>query len=89
MEIALKEMERLNRIITDFLTYSRPDTAGFQTFELHRILDETLELLKHVEQDRGNISIGKKYTATLSGCRPTKNAAGILESRAQCNRGDA
>jgi two-component system sensor histidine kinase PilS (NtrC family) len=65
MEIALKEMERLNRIITDFLTYSRPTPSEFRRCELHNILDETLELLKHVEQYRGNISICKKYTGTL------------------------
>jgi two-component system sensor histidine kinase PilS (NtrC family) len=65
MEIALKEMERLNRIITDFLTYSRPANSEFKRCELHNILDETIELLKHVEQNRGNISISKKYTGRL------------------------
>ena len=65
MEIALKEMERLNRIITDFLTYSRPANSEFKRCELHNILDETIELLKHVEQNRGNISINKKYTGRL------------------------
>jgi two-component system sensor histidine kinase PilS (NtrC family) len=65
MEIALKEMERLNRIITDFLTYSRPTPSEFRRCELHDILDETLELLKHVEQYRGNISICKKYVGIL------------------------
>jgi two-component system sensor histidine kinase PilS (NtrC family) len=65
MEIALKEMERLNSIITDFLTYSRPTPAEFKRCELHSILDETMELLKHVEQNRGSISINKKYTASL------------------------
>jgi two-component system sensor histidine kinase PilS (NtrC family) len=65
MEIALKEMERLNRIITDFLTYSRPTTSEFKRCELHNILDETMELLKHIEQNRGNISINKKYAGRL------------------------
>jgi len=65
MEIALKEMERLNHIITDFLTYSRPTPPEFTKCELHSILDETMELLNHVEQNRGNISINKKYTGML------------------------
>ncbi len=63
MEIALNEMERLDRIITDFLTYSRPTPPEFKRFELHGILDETIELLKNVEQN--NISINKKYTGRL------------------------
>jgi two-component system sensor histidine kinase PilS (NtrC family) len=63
MEIALNEMERLDRIITDFLTYSRPTPPEFKRFELHGMLDETIELLKNVEQN--NISINKKYTGRL------------------------
>jgi two-component system sensor histidine kinase PilS (NtrC family) len=63
MEIALNEMERLDRIITDFLTYSRPTPPEFKRFELHSMLDETIELLKNVEQN--NISINKKYTGRL------------------------
>ena len=63
MEIALNEMERLDCIITDFLTYSRPTPPEFKRFELHGMLDETIELLKNVEQN--NISINKKYTGRL------------------------
>ncbi|NWF51597.1 MAG: PAS domain S-box protein [Nitrospirae bacterium] len=65
MEIALKEMECLNRIITDFLTYSKPSQPEIRRFELHSILDETTELLKNVEQNKGNISIKKKYAGRL------------------------
>ncbi len=65
MEIALKEMERLDRIITDFLTYSRPTPPQFKRFDLHSIIDETTELLKNVEQNKGNISIKKDYTGRL------------------------
>ena len=55
MEIALNEMERLNRIITDFLTYSRPTPPEFKRFELHGMLDETIELLKNVEQNNSDL----------------------------------
>lgn len=65
MEIALKEMERLNLIITDFLTYSRPTPPEFKRFELHSMLDETIELLKNVEQNKGDVSIRKNYSGTL------------------------
>lgn len=65
MEIALKEMERLNRIITDFLTYSRPTPPEVKRCELHSILDETVELLKHADQNKSNISINKKYLGRL------------------------
>jgi signal transduction histidine kinase len=58
-------MERLNRIITDFLTYSRPTPPEFKRFELHSMLDETIELLKHVEQNKVGVSIRKDYSGTL------------------------
>jgi two-component system sensor histidine kinase PilS (NtrC family) len=65
MEIALNEMDRLDRIISDFLTYSRPAALEFKRFELHRMLDETIELLKNVEHSKGAISIHKKYSGRL------------------------
>lgn len=52
MVIAIGEMERLNRIITDFLTYSRPNAPEFTTFDLHLVLDETLELLKNTVENK-------------------------------------
>jgi len=65
MEIALIEMERVDCIITDFLTYSWPSPAEAKRIDLHSVLDETLELLKNVEQSKGSISINKKYTDKL------------------------
>ena len=62
MEIALNEMDRLNRIITDFLTYSRPAPPEFKEFDLHALLDETIELLKNTYQNRGLVSIKKEYS---------------------------
>ncbi len=65
MDIALKEMGRLNDIITDFLIYSTPKSLEIQRTDLHLLLDETLSLLKTVEQNAGNISIRKDFTGQL------------------------
>jgi two-component system sensor histidine kinase PilS (NtrC family) len=65
MEIALKEMDRLNRIITDFLAYSRPGKPEIMQFDLHGLLDETVELLKNMEQTKGRLSIKKEYNGTM------------------------
>lgn len=64
MEIALSEMDRLNKIITDFLTYSRPTPPEFKKVDLHGLLDDTIELLKNVDQSK-NISIQKNYNGVL------------------------
>jgi two-component system sensor histidine kinase PilS (NtrC family) len=65
MGIALKEMERLNNIITDFLTYSSPRPLEMKRTDLHLLLDETLSLLKNTEQNRGNISLKKGFQGPL------------------------
>lgn len=46
MNIALSEMERLNKIITDFLIFSRPSHPEFRRFDLHSVLNETIDLIK-------------------------------------------
>lgn len=60
MGIALSEMDRLNKIITDFLTYSRPREPEFFRFDLNTMLDETIELIKNAIMNTDSISI-KKY----------------------------
>lgn len=65
MDIALKEMERLNHTITDFLTYSSPKPLELQTTDIHSLLNETLELLKNSEQNKGNIVIEKDFSGSL------------------------
>jgi two-component system, NtrC family, sensor histidine kinase PilS len=46
VDIVSRESERLNRIITDFLNYSREKTYEFQEADLSALLDETLVLLE-------------------------------------------
>lgn len=65
MEIALKEMERLNYIITDFLTYSRPALPVFQRFDIRELLDETVDLLRTIDHNRGRITFRKDYQSPL------------------------
>ncbi len=47
MEIVLRESDRLNRIITDFLTYARPRTVSLVECDLREPLRETFTLLRH------------------------------------------
>ncbi len=61
MNIAISEMDRLNKIITDFLTYSRPRQPEFFKFDLHTVLEETIDLLKNALVDRDGIIISKTF----------------------------
>ncbi|HKV37869.1 MAG TPA: ATP-binding protein [Blastocatellia bacterium] len=47
MEIVLRESDRLNRIVSDFLIYARPPRSEPQIVDLSSILSETLALLRH------------------------------------------
>ncbi|MCX7792978.1 MAG: ATP-binding protein [Thermodesulfovibrionales bacterium] len=46
MEIAIKEMDRLNKIITDFLLYTRPAPPDMKTFDLIKLIDDIIIMLK-------------------------------------------
>ncbi len=65
MEIALQEMDRLNRIITDFLTYSRPAPPELQKFDIHGLLDDTIELFTNAEHDDSRAVIKKDYSGSI------------------------
>lgn len=65
MAIALDEMERLNCIITDFLTYSRPKPLEMQMIDLHLLLSETVALLKNVKKDANKIMIRDELEGPL------------------------
>lgn len=52
MGIALKEMDRLDRIITDFLTYARPRPPVKQAFDLAETLREILLVVQQRKSTR-------------------------------------
>ncbi len=45
MNIVLRESDRLDRIITDFLIYARPRPPQMEVIDLNEVLEETLALL--------------------------------------------
>jgi two-component system sensor histidine kinase PilS (NtrC family) len=63
MSIAISEMDRLDHIVADFLTYSRPSTVELQNCDLCFILDKTLDLIKNRTQQ--SININKNYSGPL------------------------
>lgn len=57
MDIAIKEMERLNKIITDFLLYSSPKEPDMERMSLSAALNETAEMLGSIISEGSNIII--------------------------------
>ena len=47
MEIILRESDRLNEIITNFLKYARPKASKFSDFDVRQPIEDTMTLLRH------------------------------------------
>jgi len=47
MKIVMRESDRLNSIITNFLSYARPKTGNFTDIDVCEALQDTATLLKH------------------------------------------
>jgi two-component system sensor histidine kinase PilS (NtrC family) len=47
MEIILRESDRLNRIISDFISYARPRSSTHATVDVGELLKQTFTLLRH------------------------------------------
>jgi two-component system sensor histidine kinase PilS (NtrC family) len=47
MEIILRESDRLNSIITNFLKYARPATGTFSELDVCEAIEDTVTLLRH------------------------------------------
>jgi len=64
VEIVLKESERLNHIVADFLEYARPAPLAPLDVDLAQILDEVLLLIEHRSLP-ADLKIMREYAETL------------------------
>ena len=61
MQIVLRESDRLNRIVSDFLTYARPPKIERTVIELSSLLSETIALLRNSPELRPDHLINEEY----------------------------
>ncbi len=57
MEITLRESERLNSLITDFLLFAQPPLTRKMPWEVTDLIGETIELFRHSPSFREGIQI--------------------------------
>jgi two-component system sensor histidine kinase PilS (NtrC family) len=70
MEISLRESERLNALITDFLLFAQPPQTRKKLWELREIVEQTVELFRHSPSFHDGIQIirptsGEKIKAMI------------------------
>ncbi|MEK6774991.1 MAG: ATP-binding protein [Bdellovibrionota bacterium] len=63
MKIILREIDRLNNLITEFLDYSRPLKDPTEFVQLSSILNEVIESLKMNKNLKSHVLIEKDFTA--------------------------
>ena len=61
MQIVLRESDRLNRIVSDFLTYARPPKIERTVIEFSSLLSETIALLRNSPELRPDHLIREEY----------------------------
>src|SRR3984957_19804338 len=71
--IVSRESERLNKIITEFLNYSREKTYEFSEEDVSNILDEKLTLLERNPQVEGKYRINRAFTGNEVRVRVDRN----------------
>ena len=91
IEIVSRESERLNKLVSDFLLYSRDQRHEFQKVDLVKVIEETLVLLAHHPLFGRNVRVEKQFSteAIDSLGRRRQAAAGLLEYLRQRTEGHA
>ncbi|MGL4209650.1 MAG: ATP-binding protein, partial [Candidatus Adiutrix sp.] len=63
-EVILEEVERVNQVLNNVLDFSRDEKGRVRDFQMDKLLDETLESLRH-EINRQNITIETEIEKNL------------------------
>ena len=64
MKIVLQETERLNRLITNFLLFARPEKPRFSQCTPTQLLDECLDLIANSPEFPPEVKIRKQYESS-------------------------
>lgn len=65
MKIILREIDRLNNLITEFLEFARPEEPPTDFVDLSLIMSEVLELMSSNKQIRSDIKVIKNFGENL------------------------
>jgi len=65
MDIVLREINRLNNLISDFLVFARPKEATIEEFDLSRLIMDSLELFKNSNTWTGKILLKTDFRHSL------------------------
>ncbi len=66
MDIILREVNRLNHLINDFLLFARPKPVNNETIDLSALILESLELFKNSEKWHDRVKVRTQFDDSIS-----------------------
>jgi two-component system sensor histidine kinase PilS (NtrC family) len=73
MDIILRESHRLDQAIKDFLTFARPGTFSPERFDLVRLIEDHVKLLKKSREFRRDHRVETSYPSEVVDCEADAN----------------
>lgn len=64
LNILFKEIKRLNRVVTDFLSYARPSKPALVSCDLNQLIQESISIIKP-EADKKQIALRTHFNSKL------------------------
>jgi two-component system sensor histidine kinase PilS (NtrC family) len=65
MDIVLREINRLNNLVSDFLIFARPKPASIQAFDLNQLVMDSIELFKNSNKWTDGIQLETDFQESL------------------------
>ncbi len=66
MDIMLREINRLNTLVSDFLLFARPKPSAVQSFDLNQLILDSLELFKNSAKWTEKIRVEKEFHGSMN-----------------------
>jgi two-component system sensor histidine kinase PilS (NtrC family) len=66
MDIMLREINRLNTLVSDFLLFARPKPSSVQTFDLNQLILDSLELFKNSAKWTEKIRVETQFHGSMN-----------------------
>jgi signal transduction histidine kinase len=65
MEIVLREINRLNHLVNDFLQFARPKRMQVKTFDVNRLVAETLDLFQNSQSSSQSLAVETDFESAV------------------------
>jgi two-component system sensor histidine kinase PilS (NtrC family) len=65
MDIVMREIDRLNHLVNEFLLFARPRKANFDRFELNQLIQDSIDLFQKSQHWNKRIQVHRRFPCSL------------------------